>query len=135
MQKRLREMAVARTAPSTELTMAALSGPVLRKMKNSAANECRNGEDVRAEEDENAEGQRERGSPERNEIESAVVGALPAVRNPAAGNGAGDAIDNCNARNHQAGVGDGEADRTMQKGRHPGGDAAERECDLRQAKG
>src|SRR5580700_2936670 len=36
MQKRLMEIAVARTAPSTEFTMAALSGPVLRKMKNSA---------------------------------------------------------------------------------------------------
>ncbi len=30
-------MAVARTAPSTEFTMAVLRGPVLRKRKNSAA--------------------------------------------------------------------------------------------------
>jgi len=35
MQKRLKEMAVARTGAETELTMAALSGPVLRKRKNS----------------------------------------------------------------------------------------------------
>ena len=35
--ERLMEMAVARTGPLTELTMAALSGPVLRKRKNSAA--------------------------------------------------------------------------------------------------
>src|ERR1035438_8125231 len=37
MQNRLMETAVARTGPETELTMAALSGPVLRKRKNSAA--------------------------------------------------------------------------------------------------
>ena len=38
MQNRLMEMAVARTGAETELTMAVLSGPVLRKRKNSAAN-------------------------------------------------------------------------------------------------
>ena len=37
MQKRLMLMAVARTGAETELTMAALRGPVLRKRKNSAA--------------------------------------------------------------------------------------------------
>ena len=37
MQNRLMEMAVARTGAETELTMAVLSGPVLRKRKNSAA--------------------------------------------------------------------------------------------------
>jgi len=36
MLKKLRPMAVARTGAETELTMAALSGPVLRKRKNSA---------------------------------------------------------------------------------------------------
>ena len=37
MHRRLKEIAVARTGAETELTMAALSGPVLRKRKNSAA--------------------------------------------------------------------------------------------------
>ncbi len=36
MQKRLIEMAVARTGAATELTMAVFRGPVLRKRKNSA---------------------------------------------------------------------------------------------------
>ena len=38
MQKRLNDMAVARTGAETEFTMAAFNGPVLRKRKNSAAN-------------------------------------------------------------------------------------------------
>ena len=38
MQKRFTEMAVARTGAETEFTIAAFSGPVLRKRKNSAAN-------------------------------------------------------------------------------------------------
>src|ERR1035437_6331184 len=38
MQKRLTEIAVARTGAETEFTIAAFSGPVLRKRKNSAAN-------------------------------------------------------------------------------------------------
>ena len=37
MTKKLTPIAVARTGAETELTMAALSGPVLRKRKNSAA--------------------------------------------------------------------------------------------------
>lgn len=37
MLKKLRPMAVARTGAETELTIAALSGPVFRKRKNSAA--------------------------------------------------------------------------------------------------
>src|SRR5271156_6591657 len=37
MQNRLIEIAVARTGAETELTIAAFSGPVLRKRKNSAA--------------------------------------------------------------------------------------------------
>lgn len=37
MQKRFTDTAVARTGAETEFTMAVLSGPVLRKRKNSAA--------------------------------------------------------------------------------------------------
>ena len=39
-QKRLMEMAVARTGAETELTMVVLSGPVFKKRKNSAANKA-----------------------------------------------------------------------------------------------
>ena len=49
MLKKLRPMAVARTGAETELTMAALSGPVLRKRKNSATKQGRNGPGWRTE--------------------------------------------------------------------------------------
>ena len=40
MMNKLMETAVARTGAETELTMVVLSGPVLRKRKNSAANKA-----------------------------------------------------------------------------------------------
>ena len=98
-------------------------------------NERGNRQLVRSEEDEHAEGQSQRRRPERNKIESAMVLALPAMRDPAAGNGARDAVNNGNGSDDEAGVGDGEAVVAMQKSRHPGGDATERKGDLSEAEG
>ena len=48
---------------------------------------------MRSEEDQEAEGDGEDDAPEGDEVEGAMVGALPAVRDPAADNGAADAVN------------------------------------------
>ncbi len=88
-----------------------------------------------SEENQSAEGDGENDAPERNQVEGAVVGALPAVRDPTAGNGAANAVDDGNGADHEAGIGHGEAVDAVQKRGHPGGDSTQREGDGGQAKG
>ena len=135
MQKRFTETAVARTGAETELTMAVLSGPVLRKRKNSAANSAGTAQPAGAEEKQNAEWQRESYAPEAEQVEGAVIGAEPALCDPAANGRAEDAVENRAGSGELAGFGDGEADGVVEKFGYPVGDAAHGKGQHGQAEG
>ena len=66
--------------------------------------ESGDGQGVGAEEKQRATGQGEGDTPEREQVKGAVVGAEPALRDPAAGQGSGNAINDCNSADGEAGI-------------------------------
>ena len=64
-----------------------------------------------------------------------MIGAQPALGDPAADEGSGDAVDDRDGADDQAGVGHGEAGEAVQEFGHPVGDAAHGEGEGGQAEG
>src|ERR1017187_1793325 len=83
----------------------------------------RNGPGMGAEEDKHAARERQGHAPEREQIKSAVIGAQPALRQPAANQGAGDAIDDRDGADHLARVAHRKPGGTAQELRNPSRDA------------
>jgi hypothetical protein len=96
----------------------------VEKEKELRSEERGDGEAAGTEEEKNAEGQRERDAPEAQEVERAVVGAEPALRDPAADSGAEDAVEHGAGPGELTGFRNGEADGVVKKFRYPVRDAA-----------
>ena len=135
MQKRLIEIAVARTGAETEFTSAVFSGPVLRKRKNSAAKSEGTAHGSRPEKNQRAKGQCQRHAPCGDQVECAMVSAQPDLGEPAADEGSDNSIDYRDGANRQACRSHRHASRAAQKLRHPPCDAAHRKGQHGQAEG
>src|ERR1700722_16196211 len=98
MMKSWPAMAVARISGRTALRVAALTGPVPRKMRKMAApRPWGGGEGVRAEETEESGWNCDGGTDGGDEVEGFGVGAGPLLRNGAAGDGAAEAGYYCDS--------------------------------------
>jgi len=93
----------------------------IEEQKKLGAEKCRNCQAARTKEEQDAEGQRECDAPETEEIESAMVGAEPALRDPAADGGAKYTVDDGGGSGKLAGFCNGHSDRVVKEFGNPVG--------------
>ena len=107
----------------------------VEKQEELCAEKGGDGEASWPEEKQDAEGEGEGNAPEAEQVKGAVIGAKPALRDPAADGGAEDAVDEGDGSGELAGFCDGHADRIVEEFGNPVGDSAHGEGEHGEAEG